>query len=116
MINVGVAIGVVFHSVIYLSCAFPRVIRATKEDYEPIKSYFGNKQRENYWWFVMGVEGVTGIILAMALILALSISILRSRKTIRGLWFSHYICVTCYVILIVPLLLSKLSNQMKRVL
>lgn len=91
MINFGVAIGVALHSITYLSCVFPRVIHARKEEYEPIKSYFGKEQPENHGWFLKRVEGVTGITILVALVLALRV----------GPGISQYLFVILYIILII---------------
>ncbi|KAA3466996.1 respiratory burst oxidase-like protein D-like [Gossypium australe] len=63
VIAVGITVGVILHGGAHLTCDFPRLLHATEEEYEPMEPFFGEEQPENYWWFVRGVEGVTGIIM-----------------------------------------------------
>ncbi|KAF5189531.1 Respiratory burst oxidase protein [Thalictrum thalictroides] len=61
VIAVGIAIGIGLHAGAHLTCDFPRLLHATDEEYEPMKQYFGDTRPPNYWWFVKGTEGWTGV-------------------------------------------------------
>lgn len=115
MIATGIAIGVMLHGGAHLTCDFPRLIQASEEEYEPMKPYFGEEQPENYWWFVKGVEGVTGIIMVVLMAVAFTLAnpwFRRNKlknmpkvfKTFTGynaFWYSHHLFVIVYSLLIV---------------
>ncbi|KAF2316857.1 hypothetical protein GH714_042198 [Hevea brasiliensis] len=61
VVALGIAIGVGLHAGAHLTCDFPRLLHATDEEYEPMKPFFGDDRPDNYWWFVKGTEGWTGV-------------------------------------------------------
>jgi respiratory burst oxidase len=79
-----------------------------------MKQYFGEKRPDDYWWFVKGNEGWTGV--AMVVLMAIAYTLAqpwfrRSRlnlpKTLKKLtgfnafWYSHHLFVVVYVLFIV---------------
>ncbi|OVA09739.1 Cytochrome b245 [Macleaya cordata] len=127
VIAVGIAIGVALHAGAHLTCDFPRLLHATEDEYEPMKPYFGDEQPENYWWFVKGVEGVTGIVMVVLMAIAFTlatpwfrrnrISLPRPFNRLTGFnmfWYSHHLFIIVYTLLIVhgiKLYLSKEWNK-----
>lgn len=123
VIAVGIAVGVGLHAISHLSCDFPRLLHATPEEYEPMKPYFGVEQPSSYWWFVKGVEGVTGIIMVVLMAIAFTlatpwfrrdkINLPKALKKFTGFnafWYSHHLFIIVYTLLIVhgiDLYLSK---------
>ncbi|KAK2651473.1 hypothetical protein Ddye_011329 [Dipteronia dyeriana] len=124
VIAAGIAIGVILHGGAHLTCDFPRLIHATKEEYEPMKPYFGEQQPQNYWWFLKGVEGVTGIIMVVLMAIAFTLANPWFRRNklknmpepfkrltgFNAFWYSHHLFVIVYALLIVHgiyLFLSK---------
>ncbi|KAB5564753.1 hypothetical protein DKX38_004807 [Salix brachista] len=114
VIAVGIAIGIGLHAGAHLTCDFPRLIHATEEEYEPMKPYFGDEQPENYWWFLKGVEGITGIVMIVLMAIAFTLAtpwFRRSRlnlpkplKKLTGFnafWYSHHLFVIVYTLLVV---------------
>ncbi|TXG68272.1 hypothetical protein EZV62_003207 [Acer yangbiense] len=115
VIAAGIAVGVIVHVGVHLACDFPRLIHATEEEYEPMKTYFGEEQPRNYWWFVKGVEGVTGIIIVVLMAIAFTLAnpwfrrnklknIPKPFKRLTGFnafWYSHHLFVIVYALLIV---------------
>ncbi|XP_065854011.1 respiratory burst oxidase homolog protein D-like [Euphorbia lathyris] len=114
VIAVGIAIGVGLHAGAHLTCDFPRLLHATEEEYEPMKPYFGEDQPENYWWFVKGVEGWTGIVMVVLMFIAFTLAtpwfrrnrlnLPKSLKRLTGFnafWYSHHLFVIVYTLLIV---------------
>lgn len=109
----AIAIGVGIHGLAHLTCDFPRLLNASEEEYEPMKYYFGD-QPDSYWWFVKGVEGVTGIIMVVLMAIAFTlatpwfrrgrISFPRPFNKLTGFnafWYSHHLFVIVYTLLIV---------------
>ncbi|XVF36115.1 hypothetical protein REPUB_Repub19eG0030600 [Reevesia pubescens] len=114
VIAVGITIGVILHGGAHLTCDFPRLLHATEEEYEPMKPFFGEEQPENYWWFVKGVEGVTGIIMVVLMAIAFTLAtpwfrrnklnlpkFLKKLTGFNAFWYSHHLFVIVYTLLIV---------------
>ncbi|XP_047327884.1 respiratory burst oxidase homolog protein B [Impatiens glandulifera] len=110
----GIAVGVGLHAGAHLTCDFPRLLHATDEEYEPMKQFFGEKRPNNYWWFVKGTEGWTGVIMVVLMVVAFTLAqpwFRRNRvnlpKTIKNLtgfnafWYSHHLFVIVYVLFII---------------
>ncbi|KAH7548473.1 hypothetical protein ACOSP7_031674 [Xanthoceras sorbifolium] len=114
VIAVMIGIGVILHAGAHLTCDFPRLLHATEEEYEPMEPYFGEEQPQNYWWFVKGVEGVTGIIMVVLMIIAFTLAtpwFRRNRLNVpkpfkrltgfNAFWYSHHLFVIVYTLLVV---------------
>ncbi|CAK8572474.1 unnamed protein product [Lathyrus sativus] len=114
VIAFGIAIGVGLHAISHLTCDFPRLLHATDEEYEPMKQFFGNQRPNNYWWFVKGTEGWTGVVIvvlmAIAFVLAQPwfrrnrLNLPKPLKKLTGFnafWYSHHLFVIVYVLFII---------------
>ncbi|PNY01550.1 respiratory burst oxidase protein B-like [Trifolium pratense] len=114
VIAFGIAIGVGLHAISHLTCDFPRLLHATDEEYEPMKQFFGDNRPNNYWWFVKGTEGWTGVVMvvlmAIAFILAQPwfrrnrLNLPKPLKKLTGFnafWYSHHLFVIVYVLFII---------------
>ncbi|XP_022972125.1 respiratory burst oxidase homolog protein C-like [Cucurbita maxima] len=114
VIAVGITVGVGLHGLAHLTCDFPRLLNATEEEYEPMKRFFGEEQPENYWWFVKGVAGVTGIIMVVLMAIAFTLAtpwfrrnklnVPKPLKRLTGFnafWYSHHLFVIVYILLVV---------------
>ncbi|XP_039055199.1 respiratory burst oxidase homolog protein D-like isoform X1 [Hibiscus syriacus] len=114
VIAVGITVGVILHGGAHLTCDFPRLLHATEEEYGPMEPFFGEKQPENYWWFVRGVEGVTGIIMVVLMAITFTLAtpwfrrnklnlpkFLKKLTGFNTFWYSHHLFVIVYVLLIV---------------
>ncbi|KAK9276659.1 hypothetical protein L1049_006195 [Liquidambar formosana] len=124
VIAVGIAIGVGLHAGAHLTCDFPRLIHATAEEYEPMEPYFGEEQPGNYWWFVKGVEGVTGIVIVVLMAIAFTLATpwfrrnklnlpkpLKRLTGFNAFWYSHHLFVIVYALLIVHGVYLYLSKE-----
>lgn len=114
IIAAGIAVGVALHAGAHLTCDFPRILHASEEKYEELEKYFGHDQPQNYWWFVKGVEGVTGIVMVVLMAIAFTLAtpwfrrnklnLPKSIKKLTGFnafWYSHHLFVIVYALLIV---------------
>ncbi|KAE8682155.1 Respiratory burst oxidase-like protein C [Hibiscus syriacus] len=126
VIAVGITVGVILHGGAHLTCDFPRLLHATEEEYEPMEPYFGD-QPTSYWWFVRGVEGVTGIIMVVLMAIAFTLAtpwfrrnklnlpkFLKKLTGFNAFWYSHHLFVIVYALLIVHgyyLYLTKTWHQ-----
>ncbi|XP_072975700.1 respiratory burst oxidase homolog protein B-like [Typha angustifolia] len=110
----GIAVGVALHVVPHLTCDFPLLLHATDEEYEPLKRFFGDKRPPNYWWFVKGVEGVTGLILLILMIIAYTFAQPYFRRNkldpaspfyrfagFNTFWYSHHLFIIVYIAFVV---------------
>uniref|UniRef100_A0A7N0RAS0 Uncharacterized protein n=1 Tax=Kalanchoe fedtschenkoi TaxID=63787 RepID=A0A7N0RAS0_KALFE len=114
VIAIAIAIGVVLHGGAHLTCDFPKLLHASEEEYEPMKKYFGEEQPDNYWWFLKGVAGVTGIIMVVLMVIAFTLAtpwfrrnklnlpnFLKKLTGFNAFWYSHHLFVIVYTLLIV---------------
>ncbi len=105
----GIAIGVGLHAGAHLTCDFPRLLHATDEEYEPMEQFFGGKKRpDNYWWFVKGTEGWTGVVMVVLMAIAFTLAqpwFRRNRlnlpKTLKKAhWLQRLLVLTPLVVIV----------------
>ncbi|GLJ36981.1 hypothetical protein SUGI_0748790 [Cryptomeria japonica] len=112
-IAAAIVVGVLLHAGNHLACDFPRLINASDEKFDPIRDDFDGKQ-PSYWDLVKGVEGVTGIIMVILMIIAFTLATHWFRKNVLKLprpfnrltgfnafWYSHHLLIVVYILLIV---------------
>ncbi|TYJ11672.1 hypothetical protein E1A91_A11G293000v1 [Gossypium mustelinum] len=110
----GIAVGVGLHAGAHLTCDFPRLLHATDDEYEPMEQFFGEERPNNYWWFVKGTEGWTGVTMVVLMAIAYTLAqpwFRRNRlnlpKPIKKLtgfnafWYSHHLFIIVYALFIV---------------
>ncbi|KAH7670084.1 NAD(P)H oxidase (H(2)O(2)-forming) protein [Dioscorea alata] len=114
VIAAGIAVGVAVHGIVHLTCDFPRLLQASDQEYIPMKPYFGETRPDNFWWFVKGTEGWTGIIMVILMFIAFTLAMpwfRRGRLNLPGpfrrltgfnaFWYSHHLFVIVYGLLFV---------------
>ncbi|XP_010259644.1 PREDICTED: respiratory burst oxidase homolog protein B-like [Nelumbo nucifera] len=114
VVALGIAIGVGLHAVAHITCDFPRLLHATDAEYEPMKPFFGEERPPNYWWFVKGTEGWTGVTMLVLMIIAYVLAqpwfrknrlrLPKSLKKLTGFnafWYSHHLFVIVYVLFVI---------------
>lgn len=114
VIAVGIAIGVLLHAGAHLTCDFPKLLHATDAEYEPMKPFFGEVRPNNYWWFVKGTEGWTGVVMVVLMIIAFTLAqpwfrrnrlnlpkIIKRLTGFNAFWYSHHLFVIVYVLFII---------------
>ncbi|AES82472.1 respiratory burst oxidase-like protein [Medicago truncatula] len=114
VIAFGIAIGVGLHAISHLTCDFPRLLHATDAEYVPMKKFFGDHRPNNYWWFVKGTEGWTGIVMVVLMAIAFTLAqpwfrrnklklppLLKKLTGFNAFWYSHHLFVIVYALLIV---------------
>ncbi|KAG6424420.1 hypothetical protein SASPL_114838 [Salvia splendens] len=74
VIAMAIGIGVGIHAISHLTCDFPRLLRASPEEYEKVVQYFGRDQPNSYWHYVKGFEGVTGIVMVVLMAIAFTLA------------------------------------------
>lgn len=106
-------VGVILHAGNHLVCDFPRLIRSSEEMYAPLGIYFG-ETKPTYLALIKGVEGVTGIIMVVCMIIAFTLATRWFRRSLvklpkpfdkltgfNAFWYSHHLFAIVYVALIV---------------
>ncbi|XP_062196966.1 respiratory burst oxidase homolog protein B-like [Phragmites australis] len=114
VIAVGIAIGAGLHIISHLTCDFPRLLHASDAAYAPLAQYFGTPRPNNYWWFVKGTEGWTGLVMLVLMAVAFTLATpwfrrgrlrlpgpLRRLTGFNAFWYSHHLFVVVYALLIV---------------
>ncbi|URE06478.1 respiratory burst [Musa troglodytarum] len=114
VIAAGIVVGVALHVGAHLTCDFPRLLHATDAEYEPMKPFFGEKRPPNYWWFVKGTEGWTGVVMLVLMVIAYVLAQpwfrrnrlsptnpLRRLTGFNAFWYSHHLFVIVYVLYVV---------------
>ncbi|XP_042390155.1 respiratory burst oxidase homolog protein C-like [Zingiber officinale] len=115
VIAVGIAVGVGLHAISHLTCDFPSLLHASDEEYySSMKNFFGDPRPDDYWWFVKGIEGWTGIVIVVLMAVAFTLAtpyFRRGRARLpkpfhrltgyNAFWYSHHLFVVVYVLLLV---------------
>ncbi|XP_048531064.1 respiratory burst oxidase homolog protein B-like [Triticum urartu] len=114
VIAAGITVGAGMHIISHLACDFPRLLHATEEEYEPMKPFFGDVKPPNYWWFVKGTEGWTGLVMLALMAVAFTLAtpwFRRGRVRLPGplsrltgfnaFWYTHHLFIIVYALLIV---------------
>ncbi|CAD6253696.1 unnamed protein product [Miscanthus lutarioriparius] len=114
VVAVGIAVGAGLHIISHLTCDFPRLLHATDAEYAPLGQYFGVPRPPNYWWFVKGTEGWTGLVMLVLMAVAFTLAtpwfrrgrialpgVLKKLTGFNAFWYSHHCFVVVYALLIV---------------
>lgn len=115
MIAFGIAVGVGLHAGSHLTCDFPKLLHSTNDQYDKLKPFFGQKRPDDYWWFVKGTEGWTGVVMVALMLVAYTLAqpwFRRNRlrnlpkplKKLTGFnafWYSHHLFLIVYILFII---------------
>ncbi|KAF8650863.1 hypothetical protein HU200_063771 [Digitaria exilis] len=116
VVAVGITVGAALHIICHLACDFPRLLHASDAAYAPLGQYFGygDDRPNNYWWFVKGTEGWTGLTMLVLMAVAFTLAtpwFRRGRVRLPGplkrltgfnaFWYSHHCFVVVYALLVV---------------
>ncbi|KAK1351981.1 Respiratory burst oxidase-like [Heracleum sosnowskyi] len=124
VVSTGIAIGAALHVGAHLSCDFPRLLHSTDNEYERMEHYFGHHRPNDYWWFVSGTEGWTGITMLVLMTIAFILAnpwfrqnrfnlpkIIKRLTGYNAFWFSHHLFLVVYVLLIIHGIFIYLSEE-----
>ncbi|XP_042436760.1 respiratory burst oxidase homolog protein C-like [Zingiber officinale] len=112
VIAAGITVGVGLHAISHLTCDFPRLLHTS--NYAPMEPFFGKTKPGDYWWFVKGTEGWTGLVMVVLMAIAFTLATPWFRRGrfklpkpfhritgFNAFWYSHHLLVIVYVLLIV---------------
>uniref|UniRef100_A0A0E0ICT8 FAD-binding FR-type domain-containing protein n=1 Tax=Oryza nivara TaxID=4536 RepID=A0A0E0ICT8_ORYNI len=115
IIATAIALGICTHAGTHLACDFPRLIGSSREEYELLLSGFFGASRPTYRGLLAGVEGVTGIVMVVLMVVSFTLATrpLRKREAPRlpfplghlagfnAFWYSHHLLIVVYLLLLV---------------
>lgn len=127
MIAGAIAMGVILHAGMHLTCDFPRLINSSPEKFALIASNFSNK-KPTYWDLVKGIEGLTGIAMVVLMAIAFTLATSRFRRNVvklptpfnrlagyNAFWYAHHLLAIVYVLLLVHgFFLFLVNNWVKK--
>ncbi|PUZ65085.1 hypothetical protein GQ55_3G194900 [Panicum hallii var. hallii] len=112
-IAAAIVVGVILHAGNHLVCDFPRLISSPEEKYAPLHQYFGDK-KPTYLDLVKGVEGITGVIMVVCMLIAFTLATRWFRRSLvklprpfdkltgfNAFWYSHHLFIIVYIALII---------------
>uniref|UniRef100_A0A0E0C7I9 EF-hand domain-containing protein n=1 Tax=Oryza meridionalis TaxID=40149 RepID=A0A0E0C7I9_9ORYZ len=112
-IAAAIVVGIILHAGNHLVCDFPRLIKSSDEKYAPLGQYFG-EIKPTYFTLVKGVEGITGVIMVVCMIIAFTLATRWFRRSLvklprpfdkltgfNAFWYSHHLFIIVYITLIV---------------
>ncbi|KAL5229083.1 hypothetical protein ABZP36_017348 [Zizania latifolia] len=112
-IAAAIVVGVILHAGNHLVCDFPRLIKSSDERYAPLGQYFG-ETKPTYFTLVKGVEGITGVIMVVCMVIAFTLATRWFRRSLvklprpfdkltgfNAFWYSHHLFIVVYIALIV---------------
>ncbi|KAF5800837.1 putative NAD(P)H oxidase (H(2)O(2)-forming) [Helianthus annuus] len=113
-IAAAIVIGVILHAGNHLACDFPRLINEDESQYDLDMSKFFGTNKPAYIDLVRGVEGVTGVIMVVCMVIAFTLATRWFRRSLvtlpkpfdrltgfNAFWYSHHLFVIVYVLLLV---------------
>ncbi|CAK8539339.1 unnamed protein product [Lathyrus sativus] len=113
-IAAAIVIGVTLHVGNHLTCDFPRLVNSSEDEYKKyLNDAFGD-HKPSYGDLVIGIEGVTGILMVIFMAIAFLLATTRFRRNLiklpkplnrltgfNAFWYSHHLFVIVYVLLII---------------
>lgn len=120
----AIAVGVLVHAGVHLSCDFPRLISSSPENFALIASDFRGKKRPTLKELMSCVEVVTGISMVVLMAIAFTLATSYFRKNVfklpaplnrltgfNAFWYSHHLLGVVYVLLLVHGTFLFLTNK-----
>lgn len=113
-IAAAIVIGIILHAGDHLACDFPKLVRLSEKAYEETFHQDFGSHKPNYLDLVKGVEGVTGILMVILMVVAFTLATGWFRRNhiklpkpfsrltgFNAFWYSHHLFVIVYALLII---------------
>ncbi|KAL0315908.1 UNVERIFIED_CONTAM: Respiratory burst oxidaseprotein E [Sesamum radiatum] len=113
IIAFAIAIGVMVHAGVHLSCDFPHLVRSSPEKFELIAADF-NGEKPTYTSLLSTVAAATGIVMVVLMIIAFTLATRSFRRNgvklppplnrltgFNAFWYSHHLLGLVYVLLLI---------------
>ncbi|KAL6596878.1 hypothetical protein ACP70R_047012 [Stipagrostis hirtigluma subsp. patula] len=112
-IAVAIVVGVTLHAGNHLICDFPRLTNSSEVKYAPLRQYFG-EHKPTYLTLMKGVEGITGIIMVVCMLITFTLATRWFRRSLvklpkpfdkltgfNAFWYSHHLLIIVYISLVI---------------
>ncbi|GAA0146233.1 oxidase [Lithospermum erythrorhizon] len=113
-VSAAIVIGIILHAGNHLACDFPRLIRATDYTYSLYFTETFGQHKPHYFDLIKGVEGVTGILMVIFIIISFTLATKWFRRSLvkfpkpfdkltgfNAFWYSHHLLLVVYILLII---------------
>ncbi|KAF8402798.1 hypothetical protein HHK36_010889 [Tetracentron sinense] len=114
VIALGIAIGAFVHTVMHLTCDFPRLVSCSKPKFmRTLGSNFGYKQ-PTYGELIASTSGTTGITMIIIMAFSFTLATRSFRKNViklpwplhhlagfNAFWYAHHLLAIAYVLLVI---------------
>ncbi|KAJ7567977.1 hypothetical protein O6H91_01G014200 [Diphasiastrum complanatum] len=114
LIALGIAIGVLVHGGVHLSCDFPRIVHSSSYDFYHDVGRGFHYHKPSYMGIITTVEGITGITMVILMIISFTLATTWFRRNLvklpwpfhrltgfNAFWYSHHLFVIVYILLII---------------
>lgn len=115
--------GVIIHGGVHLTCDFPRILNAPESTFRLIRHDFDDK-RPTYGFFLVSIEGITGVIMVVLMIIAFTLATRWFRRSLvklpkpfhrvtgfNAFWYSHHLFIIVYICLVIHGIFLFLSHS-----
>ncbi|KAL6638778.1 hypothetical protein ACP70R_023414 [Stipagrostis hirtigluma subsp. patula] len=112
-IAAAIVVGVILHAGNHLICDFPRLTNSSEVKYAPLRRYFG-EHKPTYLTLMKGVEGITGIIMVVCMLITFTLATRWFRRSLvklpkpfdkltgfNAFWYSHHLFIIVYISLVI---------------
>ncbi|KAL3652735.1 hypothetical protein CASFOL_002416 [Castilleja foliolosa] len=113
-IAAAIVVGVILHAGNHLACDFPRLIHESDAIYNIYMIDDFGLRKPNYMDLLKGIEGVTGILMVILMVIAFTLATRWFRRSLiklpkpfdrltgyNAFWYSHHLFVFVYILLII---------------
>ncbi|KAH6761024.1 respiratory burst oxidase protein F [Perilla frutescens var. frutescens] len=113
-IAAAIVVGIILHAGNHLACDFPRLINESDATYSLYMTDDFGSHKPEYIDLVKGVEGVTGILMLIFMIIAFTLATRWFRRSLikfpkpfdrltgyNAFWYSHHLFAFVYILLII---------------
>ncbi|KAI3468677.1 hypothetical protein Pfo_025340 [Paulownia fortunei] len=113
-IAAAIVVGIILHAGNHLACDFPRLINESDSTYDLYLIHDFGDHKPKYMDLIRGIEGVTGILMVIFMIIAFTLATRWFRRSLiklpkpldrltgyNAFWYSHHLFVFVYILLII---------------
>ncbi|KAL9672554.1 hypothetical protein QQ045_028805 [Rhodiola kirilowii] len=112
-IAAAIAIGTTIHTLMHVSCDFPRIIAYPHQEFLAILGEGFNYKQPSYVDLVKSIPGVTGIIMIVLMAISFTLAMHSFRRNViklppplhhlagfNAFWYAHHLLVLVYILLV----------------
>lgn len=124
LIALGIAIGVFLHTVMHVTCDFPRITNCSPRKFMRFLGPRFNYKQPTYGDLVESIPGITGIVMIVMMSFSFTLATHSFRRNViklpwpfhhlagfNAFWYAHHLFVIVYILLVLHGYFLILSNQ-----